>query len=390
MASLQEALGSIVAETRQTAASAGQQVDALRNLSTVAMRDAASLFHRMEEQGRSVASSTQDHTKAMAEASRALEVIEDRLAGAMESRRAGLEQVLEAIHGRTEDVESITRSFTGLVEDSLRAAEMRARQVGTVLTEATGAAATSMGEQFDLLRATTGKERERTAQALRASYEQLSGEIAQAFGSATDRFRETAAEMRTLASQVQSELDDTRAELRRGVLEIPRETQESTAAMRRVVADQIKALNELSALVRRSETGLDVSARAEPEQPVRRAVAERPAPQPTRTPEPRPPEARPQPAPRPAYRVESVRQEPVFQEPVQREAPRPEPAVRQAKSFSERRRRRNNESICTPSTGNLLTGMKRSFIKDAEIKKIKERHSPLAKKLHKQLSQASM
>ena len=62
----------------------------------------------------------------------------------------------------------------------------------------------------------------------------------------------------------------------------------------------------------------------------------------------------------------------------------------QFRTFESQNTGRNNESICTPSTGTLLTGMKRSFIKDAEIKKIKERHSPLAKKLHKQLSQASM
>jgi hypothetical protein len=34
--------------------------------------------------------------------------------------------------------------------------------------------------------------------------------------------------------------------------------------------------------------------------------------------------------------------------------------------------------------------MKRNFIKDAEIKKIKERRSPSAKKLHKDLSEASL
>ena len=62
----------------------------------------------------------------------------------------------------------------------------------------------------------------------------------------------------------------------------------------------------------------------------------------------------------------------------------------QFRTFESQNSGRNNGSISTPSTGNLLTGMKRTFIKDAEIKKIKERHSPLAKKLHKQLSHASM
>jgi hypothetical protein len=47
--------------------------------------------------------------------------------------------------------------------------------------------------------------------------------------------------------------------------------------------------------------------------------------------------------------------------------------------------------LITPTgPGNLLQGLKRNFIKDAEIKKIKERHSPTAKKMHKELSAASL
>ena len=41
--------------------------------------------------------------------------------------------VLASIAARTEDLDSITRSFTRLVEDSLKATEHRARQIGSVL-----------------------------------------------------------------------------------------------------------------------------------------------------------------------------------------------------------------------------------------------------------------
>jgi len=40
----------------------------------------------------------------------------------------------------------------------------------------------------------------------------------------------------------------------------------------------------------------------------------------------------------------------------------------------------------TERGSNLLIGLKSNFIKDAEIKKIKERHSPSAKKLQREFS----
>ena len=76
--------------------------------------------------------------------------------------------------------------------------------------------------------------------------------------SAADRFRQSVAEVKDMASQVQRELDQTRQELRRGVLDLPQETSETTEAMRRVVSDQIRALKELAALVSDSGATYDV------------------------------------------------------------------------------------------------------------------------------------
>ena len=75
---------------------------------------------------------------------------------------------------------------------------------------------------------------------------------------AADRFRQSVAEVKDMASQVQRELDQTRQELRRGVLDLPQETSETADAMRRVVSDQIRALKELAALVSDSGATFDV------------------------------------------------------------------------------------------------------------------------------------
>ena len=74
-----------------------------------------------------------------------------------------------------------------------------------------------------------------------------------------ERFRQSVAEVRQMASEVQRQLDATRQELRRGVFELPEETNEAANAMRRVVSDQIKALKELTAVVTASGADFDVS-----------------------------------------------------------------------------------------------------------------------------------
>ena len=272
LSALQDAIGSITSETNATAERASTQVDALRALSEGALREAAGLFERLEQQGRSVAFSTRDHSRTLAEASRAMEEVEQRVTSTFEARRSGLEDMLKAIAERSERVESTAAAFTASMEQALRNAEERAHQLGSLMENTARAGAVAISDQFEQLRIATGQERDRTAISLRNVLEQTLSETGQALSAATDRFRDAAGELRSLTSQVQQELEETRAELRKGVLDIPRETQESTAAMRRVVADQIKALGELASLVRRSDSGLDV-ARAQPEQQRKSASA---------------------------------------------------------------------------------------------------------------------
>ncbi len=118
--------------------------------------------------------------------------------------------------------------------------------------------------QFETIRDTAAKERDRTAQTLQAAIEQTNAQITGALDHAADRFRQSVAEVKDMSGQVQRELEATRQELRRGVLELPQETSETAEAMRRVVSDQIRALKELAELVsdfrrhvRRCRAGLD-------------------------------------------------------------------------------------------------------------------------------------
>jgi hypothetical protein len=176
----------------------------------------------------------------------------------IEERRGDLEELISTMESKTQAMETILKSFSNLVEDSLEQAEAKARQAGAVLAENASTTAQAIAEQFELIRATTGKERDRTSSAMRAAYEQAVSEVTSLFGSAVERFTEVTQDMRGMARAIQQELETTRVELKRGLMEIPKETSESTATMRRVVAEQIQALNDLSEIVTRAGRSLDI------------------------------------------------------------------------------------------------------------------------------------
>jgi len=112
------------------------------------------------------------------------------------------------------------------------------------------------------------EERQRSAEAMRAIYEQTAGDTQTLFRTANERFAEAVQGMKEMAADMQRELEATRGELRRGVFELPQETAESAAQMRRVIVDQIEALAELNRIVARHGRNLDAV------EPVRRTREE--------------------------------------------------------------------------------------------------------------------
>ena len=249
---IESILASVAARTNRASDEVATQVSALRSVSTGTLKDATELVLRLDEQSRSVADSTQEHVRALAEASGMLERIETRVAVSLTERRQTMEQMLGLISERTDDLDGITRSFSTLVEDSLRGAEERARQIGSLLSESAQTASSAINDQFEVIRDETGKERQKTMHDLRVSYEQVVKDMGEAMGKATERFSNAAHELRLMKTEILNELDATRQELQRGITDLPRETKETTAQMRRVVADQIEALNVLSGIVAKS------------------------------------------------------------------------------------------------------------------------------------------
>ena len=158
---------------------------------------------------------------------------------------------------RTEDLDQRLKRFSGLLDESLEAASTRARDVARVVSESSAEGTRAISEQYERVRENAEDERRRTAESMRAIYDQSTGDTQTIFRDANERFAEAVQGMKQMAAEMQRELEATRAELRRGVFELPQETAESAAQMRRVIVDQIEALAELNRIVARHGRNLD-------------------------------------------------------------------------------------------------------------------------------------
>ena len=247
LSAVQSGLAARVEEFQQALGGIASEVAALGRLSATTQSDASTLAGQLAQ-----------HAEALGAVGRELAQQQQSLDYALEHRRSSLEKLIGDISGRSEVFEATLGRFAANVEDSFARSQARAQEISAALASATRGASIAVAGQFETIRDTATKERERTVQTLQSTLEQTNSQLTGALDHAADRFRQSVAEVKDMASQVQRELDQTRQELRRGVLDLPQETSETADAMRRVVSDQIRALKELAALVSDSGGAYDV------------------------------------------------------------------------------------------------------------------------------------
>ncbi|WP_315831462.1 negative regulator of septation ring formation [Bradyrhizobium prioriisuperbiae] len=198
------------------------------------------------------------HGQLLADAAAMVEKSNKSTTQTVSERKADLESLVTTIDLRTADLDQRLSRFTGLLDESLAAAETRARDIARVVADTAGSGATAITQQFKAVREAAEDERRHTAEAMSELYEQNTSHVEALFKQSTDKFAGVVQSMKQMAGEMHRELEATREELRRGVLEIPQEAADSTSQMRKVIVDQIEALAELNKIVARHGRGLDV------------------------------------------------------------------------------------------------------------------------------------
>src|SRR3569623_1154926 len=230
----------------------------------------------------SLSTQFESHGRMLSDAVRTVEESNERTSQSVAERQSLLEQLTTTIDTRTLDLDERLNRFVSLLEESLNAAELRARDIARVVAESAGASSSAVGRQFEAVRMAVEDERRQTLEAMGDIYDRGTQDAAAMFTEASDKFNNIVHAMKQMAAELHQELDATRADLRRGVLELPQEASESTAQMRKVIVDQIEALAELNRIVARHGRGLDVAAttRQREEEPAVAVASSRAAPAP--------------------------------------------------------------------------------------------------------------
>jgi hypothetical protein len=242
--------------------SAMNDVTARNGAATTTLEDQLNIFNSktskaLDDLG-SLSGQFEHHGRALIEAAAVVEQGNRNTTASLTERKSTLESLVSAIDLRTADLDQRLSRFTSLLDESLAAAEARARDIARVVAETAGAGSSAINRQFEAVRASAEEERRRTSDAMHDIYRQGTQEADAMFKQSTDKFANLVSSMKQMAAEMHHELETTRSELRRGVLDMPQEAAESTAQMRRVIVDQIEALAELNRIVARHGRGLDV------------------------------------------------------------------------------------------------------------------------------------
>ena len=242
--------------------SAMNDVTTRNGVATQTLEDQLTVFNSktskaLEDLG-ALSSEFEKHGKELVEAAGVVEQANRSTTTSVADRKSQLESLVTTIDLRTTDLDQRLSRFTGLLDESLAAAEERARDIARVVAETAGAGSTAISRQFEAVRTAAENERQQTLDAMNDLYQQSTHETDAMFKQSTEKFGAMVQAMKQMAAEMHNELEATRNELRRGVLEMPQEAADNTAQMRKVIVDQIEALAELNRIVAHHGRGLDV------------------------------------------------------------------------------------------------------------------------------------
>ena len=248
--------------------SAMNDVTSRNGVATQTLEDQLTVFNSktakaLEDLGM-LSSEFDHHGKALVDAAAVVEQANRTTTTNVAERKSQLESLVTTIDLRTTDLDQRLSRFTGLLDESLAAAEERARDIARVVAETAGAGSAAISRQFEAVRAAAENERHQTLDAMSELYQQSTAETDAMFKQSTEKFGTMVQAMKQMAAEMHNELEATRNELRRGVLEMPQEAADNTAQMRKVIVDQIEALAELNRIVAHHGRGLDVVSQNRP------------------------------------------------------------------------------------------------------------------------------
>ncbi len=176
LSSVQGGLAAKVEEFQRALGGIASQVATLGRLSSTTQADATALASQLAKNADSLGQVAQE-----------LATQQQTLDAALEHRRDSLQTLVGELAGRGEAFEAVLGRFASNVEDSFDRAQARAQEISAALASTARGASVAVAGQFETIRETAAKERERTAQSLQTAIDQTNAQLT----SALDQRRRT-------------------------------------------------------------------------------------------------------------------------------------------------------------------------------------------------------
>ena len=246
---------SITRQSLQAIEGLSSRADLLKNVSDNLVHQISGVTNRFDSQGNSIV-----------QAASALEHANARIDSTLQKRHSELNDTLNRMSGKAEQLDQVMRGYTQTVEGSIANAEARARQLLEQLAHGTAAHSQAALDEVDRLRLQTDAnsravlseierlrnqaevQASRTIEDMRTKFSGVSQEVTQHLGSIANRFNETSDDLRARASRAANELHMEQERMRADADRMPVAARESADAMRAALSDQLRALEQLSSL----------------------------------------------------------------------------------------------------------------------------------------------
>ncbi len=253
---LNEAADLVANKTGETLTQMTAQANEMKNLAGGVLKDIQATAGQFSEQADGLHSAAQSLKSANLEIDDVLKERHDKLAS-----------LAELLVRKSDDIDQLMRTYSGIVSEAVGNAEERAREVGKqIAMNATQSSRTAIAE-LEKLRSTAGQETALAVSGFQKNYEQINRDLSKNLEEAGNRFSDTTNDLRSAVRQMSGELEKTRNDLKASIREmtremdkaredisktivkLPEETSRNTEALRQAVMDEIGALDALNEMI---------------------------------------------------------------------------------------------------------------------------------------------
>ena len=154
-----------------------EQLNIFNTKTAKALEDLGSLSTQFEQ-----------HGQALVEAASVVEQSNRNTTDTISDRKTVLESLVNTIDLRTSDLDQRLSRFSGLLDESLAAAEERARDIARVVAETAGAGSAAISQQFDTVRATAEEQRRQAVEEMAEIYQHTTQEADAMFKQSAEKF----------------------------------------------------------------------------------------------------------------------------------------------------------------------------------------------------------